>query len=54
VDGRIALRLVLEGVAPLGRPPFVIVGPGQGDSAVVERPGAVWGRASLGAELRFF
>jgi hypothetical protein len=49
---RIGIRVLLEGVAPLSRPSFVIVAPGA--VAVVDRPGAIWGRAMLGAEVHFF
>jgi hypothetical protein len=52
VGDRIAFRVLLEGVAPLSRPPFVIVGPSA--SAVVDQPASVWGRAMLGAELHIF
>ena len=49
---RIGIRVLLEGVAPLSRPSFVIVAPGA--VAVVDRPGAIWARAMLGAEVHFF
>jgi hypothetical protein len=52
IGDRIALRVLLEGIAPLSRRPFVIEGAGA--SAVVDKPAEVWGQAMLGAELHFF
>jgi hypothetical protein len=53
IGDRIAVRVLLEGVAPLWRPTFVIVR-GPLESTAVDQPGAVWGQAILGAELHFF
>jgi hypothetical protein len=43
-----ALRLGLQGIAPLGRPTFALAGVG-----TVFRPDAFWARATLGWELHF-
>ncbi len=53
IGDRIAVRVLLEGVAPFSRPTFVIVR-GPLESTAVDQPGAVWGQAMLGAELHFF
>jgi hypothetical protein len=52
IGDRIGIRFLLEGVAPLSRPSFVIVAPGA--VALVDQPAPIWGRAMLGAEFLFF
>jgi hypothetical protein len=52
IAGPLALRVVAEGLVPLRRPDFVVLHDGVTES--LHRPTALGGKATIGAELRFF
>jgi hypothetical protein len=52
LGGPIAARVSLGAAVPLARPPFVLLG-SQGAALVLHQPAPIWGRATLGVEVRF-
>jgi hypothetical protein len=51
---RLAVRLDLEGLAPLARPDFAVISTAGAVVGVVSHPDPVWGRLGIGLEIVFF